>query len=91
MRRCILAPEAGLDLAKIWRYLKTNASPEIASQVETAIREKIDFSGRDSEIRSLAEGFNGVAGEVSLSLFLPDRLPPRNEPAAGGRHSSWLP
>jgi plasmid stabilization system protein ParE len=43
MRRYILAPEAGLDLAKIWRYLKANASLEIASQVETAIREKIVF------------------------------------------------
>jgi|ERR1035438_6740653 plasmid stabilization system protein ParE len=43
MRRCILAPEAALDLVEIWRYLKKKANVEIAEQVERAIREKIVF------------------------------------------------
>jgi antitoxin ParD1/3/4/toxin ParE1/3/4 len=43
MRRYILAPEAALDLVEIWRYLKNNASVEIAERVERAIREKIVF------------------------------------------------
>ncbi len=39
--RFVLAPEAALDLVRIWRYLKNNASLEVADRVETAIREKI--------------------------------------------------
>ena len=41
MRRYILAPEAALDLVEVWRYLKNEASVEIAERVERAIREKI--------------------------------------------------
>jgi hypothetical protein len=40
-RRYILAPEAALDLVQIWRYIKNNASIDMADQVESAIREKI--------------------------------------------------
>ena len=29
-RRYVLAPEAALDLVQIWRYIKNNASVEIA-------------------------------------------------------------
>jgi hypothetical protein len=29
-RRYVLAPDAALDLVQIWRYLKNNASLEIA-------------------------------------------------------------
>jgi plasmid stabilization system protein ParE len=33
VRRYILAPEAALDLAEIWRYLKNKASVEVAERV----------------------------------------------------------
>lgn len=42
-RRYLLAPEAALDLVRIWRYIKENASVETADHVETVIREKIVF------------------------------------------------
>ena len=46
-RRYVLAPEAALDLVRIWRYVKNNASLEMADRVESAIREKIaHLSGR---------------------------------------------
>jgi plasmid stabilization system protein ParE len=40
-RRYVLAPEAALDLAQIWRYIKKRANVEIADRVESAIRGKI--------------------------------------------------
>jgi plasmid stabilization system protein ParE len=40
-RRYVLAPEAALDLVEIWRYIKKNASTEMADRVESVIREKI--------------------------------------------------
>lgn len=43
MRRYVLAPEAALDLVQIWRYIKRNASLEMADRVESVIREKIVF------------------------------------------------
>lgn len=42
-RRYILAPEAALDLAGIWRYIRSNATVEMADRVEAAIREKIGY------------------------------------------------
>jgi plasmid stabilization system protein ParE len=46
-RRYVLAPDAALDLVRIWRYVKNNASLEMADRVESAIREKIAYlSGR---------------------------------------------
>ncbi|MGD0300679.1 MAG: type II toxin-antitoxin system RelE/ParE family toxin [Bryobacteraceae bacterium] len=42
-RRYVLAPEAALDLVQIWRYIRNNASSEIADRVESAIREKIVY------------------------------------------------
>jgi len=41
--RYVLAPEAARDLVQIWRYIKTRASIEVASQVESVIRDKIAF------------------------------------------------
>jgi plasmid stabilization system protein ParE len=45
-RRYILAPEAAHDLVETWRYLKENASVEIADRVEFAIRNQIVFLAR---------------------------------------------
>jgi plasmid stabilization system protein ParE len=42
-RRYVLAPEAALDLVRIWRYIKDNAGLEMAEQVESVIREKIAY------------------------------------------------
>ena len=41
--RFVLAPDAALDLVRIWRYIKNNISLEVADRVETAIREKISY------------------------------------------------
>ena len=42
-RRYLLAPDAAIDLAQIWLYLKKRASQETADRVESVIREKIGF------------------------------------------------
>ena len=42
-RRYVLAPEAAHDLIQIWRYIKKNASIEMADRVESVIREKIVY------------------------------------------------
>ena len=42
-RRYVLAPDAALDLVQIWRYLKNNASLQMADRVESAIRQKIVY------------------------------------------------
>jgi plasmid stabilization system protein ParE len=44
--RFILAPEAIRDLARIWRYLRREASVRTADRVETAIREKFVYLAR---------------------------------------------
>jgi plasmid stabilization system protein ParE len=41
--RYILAPEAALDLVRIWRYIKKRASLDMADRVDAVIREKIVF------------------------------------------------
>jgi plasmid stabilization system protein ParE len=41
--RYVLAPEAALDLVQIWRYIKKNASLEMAERVESVIREKVVY------------------------------------------------
>lgn len=46
-RRYVLAPEAALDLVQIWRYIKNNASVEIAERVEAVIREKILYLAKN--------------------------------------------
>jgi plasmid stabilization system protein ParE len=40
-RRYVLAPEAALDLVKIWRYIKKESSAKAADRVEAAIRDQI--------------------------------------------------
>jgi antitoxin ParD1/3/4/toxin ParE1/3/4 len=44
--RYVLAPEAALDLVRIWRYLKKQSSLAIADRVESVIRDKIVFLAR---------------------------------------------
>jgi plasmid stabilization system protein ParE len=41
--RYVLAPEAAVDLVKIWRYIKKQSSIEIADRVESVILDKILF------------------------------------------------
>ena len=40
----VLAPEAALDLARIWRYIKKQSSVAVADHVESVIRDKIPRS-----------------------------------------------
>jgi toxin ParE1/3/4 len=42
-RRYVLAPEAALDLVRIWRYIKDRSSIETADRVESVIRDRIAF------------------------------------------------
>ncbi len=42
-RRYVLAPEAALDLLRIWRRLRGEAGIVVANRVESSIREKIVF------------------------------------------------
>ena len=42
-RRYVLAPEAALDLVQIWRYIKKNASLQMADRIESVIRDKIVY------------------------------------------------
>jgi len=42
-RRYVLAPEAALDLVRIWRYIKDRSSVETSDRVESVIRDKIVF------------------------------------------------
>jgi toxin ParE1/3/4 len=42
-RRYLLAPEAALDLVRIWRYIKRQSTVETADRVESAIRDAIVF------------------------------------------------
>lgn len=41
--RYVLAPQAALDLAEIWRYIKEQTSVTVANRVESAMRERIAF------------------------------------------------
>ncbi len=41
--RYVLAPEAARDLVRIWHYIGSNASFEMANRVESVIREKIAY------------------------------------------------
>jgi plasmid stabilization system protein ParE len=89
-RRYVLAPEAAHDLVQIWRYIKKNASIEMADRVESVIREKIVYlAGRPGG----GHWRKDLTDEpVNFSdLLLPDRLPTRDEPLAGCRHSPWPP
>jgi len=42
-RRYVLAPQAAIDLVRIWRYIRNNASVEMADRIESAIRQKVAF------------------------------------------------
>jgi antitoxin ParD1/3/4/toxin ParE1/3/4 len=45
-RRYVLAPDVALDLAHIWRYIKQQSNEEIATRIESEIRDKIVFLAR---------------------------------------------
>ena len=45
--RYVLAPEAAVDLAQIWGYIRQRADVEIADRVEAVIRQKIDLLARN--------------------------------------------
>lgn len=42
-RRYVLAPEAGRDLAGIWKYLKKESGAAAADRVESVLRDKFAF------------------------------------------------
>jgi plasmid stabilization system protein ParE len=46
MKRYVFAPEAALDLVRIWRYIKKTVNGELADRVESVIREKVVFLAR---------------------------------------------
>lgn len=41
--RYVLAPQAALDLAEIWHYIKEQTSIRIADRIESGIRERMAF------------------------------------------------
>lgn len=41
--RYVLAPQAAINLAEIWLYIRGNAGSEIADRVESTILERIAF------------------------------------------------
>ena len=41
--RYVLSPEAALDLADIWRYIRRNSTVAMADRVERVVLEKIAF------------------------------------------------
>jgi toxin ParE1/3/4 len=44
-----VAPQAALDLAEIWRYIKDRSSIAMADRVESVILEKIAFLAKSPE------------------------------------------
>jgi plasmid stabilization system protein ParE len=47
MRRYVLAPEAALDLAEIWLYIRRESSEQTADRIERVIRDKFLFLARN--------------------------------------------
>ena len=41
--RYVLAPQAALDLAEIWHYIKEQSSITVAERIESGIRERMAF------------------------------------------------
>jgi len=46
-RRYALSPQAALDLAEIWHYLKNQSSLTVADRVEATIRDRIAFLAKN--------------------------------------------
>lgn len=44
-----VAPQAAIDLAEIWRYIKDRSSIATADRVESVILEKLTFLAKSSE------------------------------------------
>jgi plasmid stabilization system protein ParE len=90
-RRYVLAPEAAHDLVQIWRYIKKNASIEMADRVESVIREKIVYlAGRPGGghwRKDLTD--EPVKFFPVYSYLIVYR--PETSPLAGCRHSPWPP
>ncbi|HXJ12079.1 MAG TPA: type II toxin-antitoxin system RelE/ParE family toxin [Candidatus Limnocylindrales bacterium] len=47
--RFVLAPQAAIDLAEIWRYIKSQSSVGMADHVESVIRDKFVFLAQSPE------------------------------------------
>ena len=47
--RYVLAPQAALDLAEIWHYIKKQSSVQMADRVESVIRDRIAFLAKTPE------------------------------------------
>jgi antitoxin ParD1/3/4 len=47
MRRYVLAPEAALDLAEIWLYIRRESTEETADRIERVIRDRFVFLARN--------------------------------------------
>jgi plasmid stabilization system protein ParE len=78
--RYVLAPEAALDLVRIWRYIKNNASLEMADRVESVIREKISYlsaNPRASHLRRdlTDEPVKFFSIYAYLIVYRPEKIP----------------
>ncbi len=47
--RFVFAPQAAIDLAEIWRYIKSQSSVGMADHVESVIRDKFVFLAQSPE------------------------------------------
>jgi plasmid stabilization system protein ParE len=57
-RRYALSPQAALDLAEIWHYIKNQSRSVLADRVESTIRDRIVFLAKQPRHRSLAQRYN---------------------------------
>jgi toxin ParE1/3/4 len=78
--RYVLAPESALDLVQFWRYLKRNASLEVANRTESHIRAKISFlaanpGGGHWRKDLTAESVKFFPVYSFLIVYRPDRKP----------------
>jgi len=87
--RYVLAPEAALDLVKIWRYIKEQTSVEMADRVESVIREKMAFLAQMPGRRTSAQEPDRPRREVLLGLLVLDPISRRRQTSAGSFHSPW--
>ena len=97
--RYVLAPEAALDLAQIWRYIRDRATVPMADRVEAVIREKIVFlagtSGcghwrkdlTDEPVKFRSPSPSAMLGETLWRLAIPN-LAENVRYAVGRQHVS---
>jgi antitoxin ParD1/3/4/toxin ParE1/3/4 len=78
--RYVLAPEAALDLVRIWTYLKKHGGVAIADRVESVIRDKIVFLAGNPSARHWRKNLTDVAVKFFpvysyLIVYRPDTKP----------------